>query len=274
MFPPTSKTRDAPPHARVLDVGGNIGYFSFFSAAHVTKSLHVDTFEPNPVNLLRACETRALNQWKAEDLGRQTPPIAAAPTVNLWQWGISDNIGSFHFEHNANPGAGKFTTNVRGASTNATKLNVTTLDAFAAARGWLDVDSSSTTPPPRIEILKIDVESHETCVLTGAKALLQRRIIRNIFMEWTVNRNKESFRNKQGKAMQILLDAGYTLCAWGGFLGPSPDKKLSFDATNHETFLDDFFEHHQRRKAGAINVWWQSDPTCPMGGPEPYQEKP
>lgn len=268
--------RDAPPHARVLDVGGNIGYFSFYSAAHGgNKPIHVDTFEPNPLNLLRACETLEANQWSHEYVhDDDTTTSATAPTVNLWQWGISDQVGQFAFAQNSNPGAGQFANDkdeaekITGA-TNVTMLDVTTLDEFAAARGWLDAKDNSV---PRIEILKIDVEHLENFVLFGAEALIKARLIRNLFMEWSITR-VEWRQERPRKAMQILLDAGYTLCAWGGYLGPAPEKSLPFNGTDHEHFMENFFHYSTKRRSGALNVWWQSDPQCRYGGPQPYKEE-
>ena len=70
--------QNAPPEARILDVGGNVGYFSLLSAA-MGSSFRVDTFEPNPLNLLRACESLEQNQWTNE----YHPTVADHSTINL-----------------------------------------------------------------------------------------------------------------------------------------------------------------------------------------------
>lgn len=41
----------APPGSHVVDVGGNIGYYSLFSAS--LGNFVIDSFEPNPSNILR-----------------------------------------------------------------------------------------------------------------------------------------------------------------------------------------------------------------------------
>jgi hypothetical protein len=55
---------DAPEKSLVIDVGGNIGWFSLLSAA-MGHDVHV--FEPNVVNVHRMCESICLNGWEPCD---------------------------------------------------------------------------------------------------------------------------------------------------------------------------------------------------------------
>lgn len=56
-----------------LDVGGNVGWFSLLAAAHGASKVY--TFEPNPTNLLRLCESIILNGF--EDIIQVIPKGAS-----------------------------------------------------------------------------------------------------------------------------------------------------------------------------------------------------
>ena len=57
--------RQDPP--RVIDVGGNIGWYTLLSAA---MGAQVDVFEPNQFNILRMCESICMNSWINDPNGR------------------------------------------------------------------------------------------------------------------------------------------------------------------------------------------------------------
>jgi len=61
-------SRHAP--VRVLDVGGNIGYFTLYAASHF--NVVVDAFEPNLKNTFRLCQSLALNGLQNEFEPRST----------------------------------------------------------------------------------------------------------------------------------------------------------------------------------------------------------
>jgi FkbM family methyltransferase len=88
---------------RVVDVGGNIGYFTLRSAA-VATLLQVPheliAFEPNPVNIARFCESLWLN---ADTF---FAPSTWRKTVDIYQQGVSDKAGilKFSFPNSNNPG--------------------------------------------------------------------------------------------------------------------------------------------------------------------------
>ena len=60
-----------------LDVGGNIGWFTLLAKAHGASKVY--TFEPNPVNVVRVCESLKLNGWEDD--------------VDLMMVGVSDEDG-------------------------------------------------------------------------------------------------------------------------------------------------------------------------------------
>lgn len=271
----------APPGIRVLDVGGNIGYYALYSAAF-GKGISVDTFEPNPLNILRACEAVHRNGWSHEDTFRRGARRTSLhhqhdsdnpPAINLWQWGISNITGTLKFVENKNPGAGRIIQLGETVDTNRPNivgapvpLAVTTLDDFARLRRWIPVQQQQpqqqlqNARKPRIEILKIDVETHEANVLLGATALLKSQMIRHIFVEFA----RDSDRSLQTKALQALIDAGYTLCGWGKFQGPEHGK-VPFPVHDHDNFIDNFFRHFVQTRGIALNMWWQLDAKCRVG---------
>ena len=239
----------APPEARVLDVGGNIGYYALFSASF--GPFAIDSFEPNPVNLFRVCESLQLNNWTANEFNATRR--STMPAINMWQMGASDAAGRLKFDPypTANPGAGMIVsdTTPNGAASTLIEIQVTTLDDFAQARGWLE-------HPARIEIMKIDVEKHESQVLLGAKRLLATKQVRHIFMEFTIDLVKSSEnRARQTDALQALVDAGYHLCAKGGFKGPTTPSPFDSRDPQLVTKLMDSL-------TSAVNLWWQAELPC------------
>lgn len=266
--------QQAPSHSRILDVGGNIGYYSFLSIAF-GKSLTVDAFEPNPINVLRACETirhyrptttRLPHEFFDKQTDETTMSSSSHATMNLWKLGISDTKGSLTFQyHPKNPGGGRFVLGGNNGAGDDPKedndstdlLHVTTLDDFARARGFLHVVDDDL----RIEILKIDVEQHEAHVLVGARALLQRRVIQNIFVEWNGHRDQRTIHTQ---ALQILLDAGYTLCGWGGTKGPSLGN-VPFENQDRSHLIENMDKVMSQMKKPHVNLWWQLDSSCTFG---------
>ena len=244
----------APQGARILDVGGNIGYYSLYSAA--LGSFAVEMFEPNSVNLLRACESMARNGWDNKELPN-------APNIHMWNWGVSDAKGAFWLAIPTNPGASRIVRQKEanqaqndGKVISITKVDTITLDDFARARGWLD---SATGSSVRMEILKIDVEHHEANVLLGARQLLQRQVVQHVFVEAA----RTSDQVLQGRALQSLIEAGYTWCGWGGFqgaqLGNVPTEAHDWPIRK---WSDRFYDFWTKQPGGAVNLWFQIDKTC------------
>lgn len=196
----------------MLDIGGNVGWFSMLSAA---LGAEVFVFEPNVVNMVRLCESSVLNGWSSspnpED-NRVHPFLKGVGDVHGLQEEIfaidPGNPGSFSFSKEA---AGK--SNAKKAEVG--KLQLVTLDALAGDQNWLadDEDSMAT----KIAILKIDVEGLELRVLKGAKQLLRSHKVLYIFMEWKKNLKSQNWE----EMCSILLDSGYELFKTGAWLGPS-----------------------------------------------------
>ena len=84
----------------LLNVGGNIGWFSLLAAAHGATKVY--TFEPNPSNVVQICESLSLNNWLRDDRSKNIViPIAKGAgnkitTSKLYRM-QDKNPGSFSF---------------------------------------------------------------------------------------------------------------------------------------------------------------------------------
>lgn len=185
----------------MLDVGGNIGWFSLVAAAHGATKVY--TFEPNLQNTVRFCEALSLNRWLHDDRSKDV-----VIPVNK---GASNHNGQEKFYETKpnNPGSFSFA-KLRGDAKVMGELDLTTLDSFAERHGWFELK-------PNIALFKLDVEQYEPEVLEGADKLLKARLIEKIAMELKPKHTVDAKR----KIIRSLVDAGYELYMHGNFLGPS-----------------------------------------------------
>jgi FkbM family methyltransferase len=244
----------------VLDVGGNIGFFSLFSLSLSEESkqrIRVHTFEPNPMNNLRHCESLELNDWHHPQQGGEKVAANAAQkaSIVIHPIGVSQQNGemSFILAPGANPGTGHFETKTRGRNKKQNKIMVITLDNFARRHGWLDDASSSSSrraASPNIAILKIDVEALEPEVVLGAKELIGSRLVRNIFVEVTVKNDLQWKACEQ--ALEVIIHAGYHLAGQGGYLGPG--KKSPW--LNDEHLITNILSAAKTENSKQLNLWW------------------
>jgi FkbM family methyltransferase len=228
----------SPPGSRVIDIGGNIGYFTLLSAAN--GPVTVDTFEPNDKNRIRVCEALGLNHWQGEFDKNFVGDPKEVSLVNLHFYGIGKEEGVFGFIENANPGGGMFSEQKSDAE--AGGLQVIKLDNFAKDRGWF-------TSRPDIALLKVDVEGLEAFVIEGAEELLKLKVIRNVFMEVTATNDEK--KNMNTKALKILFDAGYKLHKSGGWQGPKRPNEWPHDAT----LIDNILNQAAKEGSGLLNLW-------------------
>jgi FkbM family methyltransferase len=260
---------------RVLDVGGNIGYFTLWSAVN-GPGVIVDTFEPNPKNRLRLCESLHLNQWHSEydDTMNHGDPSQVS-MVNLYEYGVGKEEGMFHFIEHPNPGQGKFGKRQQpkaqrrgdsvgvgdgGGPATATKkqrrvqqqeeegegLQMITLDNFAQERGWFQ-------SRPNIAIFKVDVEGFEHKVIAGTQKLLQAKIIQNVFMEVSARTTREE--TVAVPALKLLQEAGYKLKKIGGFRGPNKDVPFPQD-DDIENVANNIIQRTLEEPPKQLNLWW------------------
>lgn len=244
----------------MLDVGGNVGWFTLLSAAH---NAEVYVFEPNVVNMIRFCESLVLN---GEGMLQQVHPflkgVSDAHGIQQKMYKVDPkNPGSFSFSKEVAEASGKVYDSIGSSSPMVEELEgeplqLITLDALAQDQGWLDSSSSSATaavmndnddsnnnttksggsgsgeenddqagtvvPTTSIAILKIDVEGLELKVLQGAKQLLKTKQIKNIFMELKKSSTKDDDVELWEEMFTILIDdSGYGLYKLGDHTGPT-----------------------------------------------------
>lgn len=233
---------------RVIDVGGNIAWFSLLAA---TQGAEVTTFEPNPHNNLRACESMRLNGWlpcSSSNGGCLKPHQANEDefhhsNIHIYPYGISEKEGNLFFEHDDfNPGKARV---VDYQWNQTTALRVVSLDYMAKELGWLDSD---------ISILKVDVEGEELGVFLGAKELLRSKRVLNLFMEG--GGRAPAVQKRFKIVLALLVDSGYKVYKIGGYRGPEYPIDTAPDGTN---LVDYYYEQCMvsGKKSKQCNLWWR-----------------
>ncbi|MCJ8275731.1 MAG: FkbM family methyltransferase, partial [Bdellovibrionales bacterium] len=151
-----------------LDIGANIG---FFTSLMSYKGAIVNSFEPHPKIFER------LNK-NCKNLNN----------VTCHQKALSDKKGKLSLYI-----PNKFSSNEGIASLNPQEdsaeisVEVETLD--------------NLFPNTTIDLIKIDVEGHESSVFKGAQSLLENRLIKNILLE--------EFDGENAKSITLLKDYGF-----------------------------------------------------------------
>lgn len=227
----------------MLDVGGNIGWFSLVAAAHGATKVY--TFEPNPANLVRICESLMLNDWVRDDPSKNIGVLIAK--------GVSNSVGTqeLYRADESNPGSYTFDkekardmampSDHEGDMTQEQKskhletavvgkIDLVTLDSFAESHGWFE-------SRPSIGFFKLDVEGFEPKVIQGAKRLLESRLVEVLAME--LKRKMP----KRDKAMIVnaICNAGYDLHMDGRYAGPH--KLVTKKYTKCEEVVDDIINN-------------------------------
>lgn len=196
----------------MLDVGGNIGWFSLLAAAHGASK--VFTLEPNPSNVVRICESLSLNHWGDDGTGQRKKPTvipfmkgAGAKDEKLRLYRTSEtNPGLFSFSE-------KRASMLLGKDSFVDDIDVVTLDTFAEERGWFKTR-------PSIGFFKLDVEGYEARIMEGGKKLFKSGVVEWFSVEVKTG---EKMLNKKDKRimMEVLFKSGYELHMHGGYRGPN-----------------------------------------------------
>ena len=241
---------DAEEKSLVIDVGGNIGWFSLLSAA---MGAEVHVFEPNVVNVHRLCESICLNGWETCDsMGSLHSAPKGGGSIQIRALGLKDEAGEFWLSQTPgsfSPGAGKLDT--KKSYNSSIRVQVATLDQMATRLNWLDRD---------IAILKVDVEGLEHEVFQGGHALIQSGKVRNIFMEGNL-RTSNQIANFQDMCRKFA-EAGYVVHKLGGSIGPANDvADLPFtDQTHHSNFTASLLwgcRGYKKQNRAQCNIWWK-----------------
>lgn len=232
----------APPKSHVIDVGGNIGYFSLLTAS--LGPFSVTAFEPAERNIMRFCESILLNKWMNSVEGGGT----RLPSIDIHALGLSSQDGVLVFHENEfMPGTGSFNTPmVRGKNATTRELPVMQLDNFVRRKGWFETK-------PNIEILKIDVEGHGAQVLLGARELVASGLVQNVFTETSLHKDKEMY-DAEVQAVRMLVQKGYKLAGIGE--GKGPGEKNPWP--NDDKVVEKIFDRLKSLSGThpCLNLWW------------------
>jgi FkbM family methyltransferase len=180
------------PGETVVDIGANVGYVTSLAAAKAGASGRVIAAEPHPAvfELLRS----NVDSWASR---------SKLATIELHRVALSDHAGQGRivsgplFDHNMGLAslAADGLAGEEGEESHEVQLE--RLDGLAG--------------DTQIGVLKVDVEGHETEVLRGATALLERRQVRDIVFE-----DHDPYPSA---ATSIVEQAGYHLVSLSNDLG-------------------------------------------------------
>jgi FkbM family methyltransferase len=210
------------------------------------------SFEPNPINCLRLCESLALNNWTDDE-------------VNVYAYGVGANIDNLPFlmHRYDNPGAGGFvrsdeivSTAATGAEGHAKIVPVITLNSFAEDSGWFV--TAAQTPSMVIPILKVDVEGLDPQVFMGADRLLKSGIVKNIMMEYSCDMSAKA--DMYNVAKQII-SATYRIKLIGRWNGAEIPGSLEQVNANKNGTVSGLYElciqrKEARKSSAQLNLWW------------------
>jgi FkbM family methyltransferase len=128
-----------------VDVGANVGGLSLILCERVGQNGRVFCFEPGPRFFERLRNNLARNE-------------RLAGVASLHNLGVSDREGTLYWQEDPH-----FPGNAWMLAKHGVPVEVTTLDAFF-----------EKSPPPRLDLIKIDVEGMEGEVLRGAEKTLAK----------------------------------------------------------------------------------------------------
>lgn len=246
----------------VIDVGANIGYYSLLSLA---MGHNVISFEINPANLMRLCESLRINDFSRAQSTKD------GPLISIFQNGVSNTHGTpLQVFVPRNPGQAYMKEIDDGASepppihaamtsTHRAYTTTVTLDQFAESQGWFE----QAVTPIRIPLLKLDVEGKEPNIIAGAKRLLESGLVDNVLTEL-----RRFGRDAVQEALKTLLTSGYVIVLDEGETEKFSDKDTTFtlSATNANlTKLNlaqsvhylDHLKDELRRSGTNVDLWFQ-----------------
>jgi FkbM family methyltransferase len=150
--------KECKPGMVLMDVGGNIGYYSLAACAQTGDQATIYAFEPEPTVGAMLRDNLALNEFRSVT----TVDRALADKRGVLRLNVDESNTGKH-------------SLVQSEGTNVKQIDIETLtmDEFVTERGI-----------PRVDLIKIDVEGAEGLVLAGAQETI-RRFGPVIFMEYT-----------------------------------------------------------------------------------------
>jgi FkbM family methyltransferase len=228
----------SPGDTRVVDVGGNIGFFFLLSAA-TKRSVTIDTLEPNAKNRMHYCNSKAMNRWFYTEFDGSS---GKSPRLNLYHYGVGNSARTFVRKEHRNPGHAAF---IEQTTSVGDGLQMITLDSFAKERGWLQIR-------PDIAILKVDVEGLEYSVIEGAKELLKAGIVRNILLKVSAESGKQA-RSNVPFIEFLVKETKYDLYMIGGIMGPH----TKVDWPNNDMLKTRILDTASKEPLKQLNLWYK-----------------
>mmetsp|Transcript_34472 Transcript_34472/g.41243 ORF Transcript_34472/g.41243 Transcript_34472/m.41243 type:complete len:383 (-) Transcript_34472:507-1655(-) len=232
--------KDNPKEAIVLDIGGNIGWFTLIAASLGHRVL---TFEPNNINNIKLCESLQMNGWLHKDKNLNL--------VEIYEAGVGDKHGEvldlYNWPAKKNPGRATFSASQRNeAAKKVGSMPMLSMDQIAEGKGWFE-------SRPNIAFVKVDVEGYELNVLRGLSKMIKAKLIKNIIFEFKTQIKSDEELNLN--LLQALIDSGYELYKKGGPNGPDTVFTQEFKSGRELfTILSDpsikLNKHNQ-------NLWWR-----------------
>ncbi len=185
-----------------LDIGANKGIFSYWISKTVGNSGLVYAFEPQPEMLTH------LNRLKS---------IFNLEQLSIKPVGLSSKAGELSLYRNFAGDGGASLINTTGKD-QIIAVPITTLD-----------DCFSDSPPKNLQLIKMDVEGHETSVITGGVNLIkQHRPI--LMIECSLPQKTDQQITEILKPMGydvFFLDTGEAICQDKIRETPNPDRDIS-----------------------------------------------
>lgn len=217
---------NAPP-SYVLDVGANIGYYTLLSAS---LGHNVISFEPNPANVLRLCDSLRLNGFMEN------------PEIHIFQNAVSDVHGEeMMLLSPRNPGQAFLRPLTKDQETDSHKAKtmVVMLDKVAEQQGWFE------RPDFKIKLMKVDVEGKEPQVFLGSPKLLKSGIVENILTE-----GRRFGRDNIHESFVVLFDSGYTV--------KEPEIPITGKTAKEKTksVCDWYLEKLGSNSMAVRDMWW------------------
>ena len=180
------KLRDRLETVSVLEIGGNIGYYTILEADALGPDGKIYVCEPEPGNVSL--------------LERNLERNGYADQVDLFQVGLSDTSGTAEFYLSSKSNCHSFEADSRHRDTQESiEVDIRTGDRFVEEH---DID------PESINVIRMDVEGHEGKILDGLSTLLEadRPLLLNIELHSELIDNGEL-----DDALRTIADGGLEL---------------------------------------------------------------
>lgn len=166
-----------------IDVGVNFGLFSIYFAKQLKNEGHVYAFEP---------EEKCINLIKKNSL------LNNINNITIHECAVSDKIGFTQMSNVDDQTALGYVDNVKKEHDDSNKIKVITLDSIFVKE------------KKEIDIVKIDVEGHETSVINGFKSSLSdKRISPKVMMIELVDEHLARFGHNKVELISFINSFGY-----------------------------------------------------------------